>query len=400
MELVVEPLDGPVDDAPRISVSGRPEAASINLTIDVVDAAGHAWRSVSVVENGTSPGQPWWSMEFVSRDVAPTAFTAPSDQLVYRLTATAGRETATADVVRRWRADGLTVTSVDGPGFKLTTFTPSVADAPSVLLVPGFTGVEGIAPQAALLASKGYRSGILVYADAPGLPESLRQVPIEALAAGYQAFAADRPTAVLTTSLGTAGVFSMLAAMPHIRPVAVIGIAATSVVWQALPAGGAPPKASMWTLGGEDLPWLPSHGELALAQVVKHATIDRLHRQPKTKALKLRAGYARGLTELASHPAAAIPVERIPCPLLLLSGAADEMWPSDTMAAAIMARRSRDDDQHIDFPEAGHFLRPPITPTTVPYNDNLWSGGTPAGIARAQSDGWSAIHTFLREHLA
>ena len=110
MELVVEPLDGPVDDAPRISVSGRPERESINLTIDVVDAAGHAWRSVSVVGNGTAPRAPWWSMKFVSRDVAPTAFTAPSDQLVYRLTATAGPETATADVVRRWGANDVTVT--------------------------------------------------------------------------------------------------------------------------------------------------------------------------------------------------------------------------------------------------------------------------------------------------
>ena len=47
------------------------------------------------------------------------------------------------------------------------------------------------------------------------------------------------------------------------------------------------------------------------------------------------------------------------------------------------------------FPDAGHFLRPPITPTTVPWNDDLVSGGTAEGNARAQAEGWNAILPFL-----
>ena len=76
--------------------------------------------------------------------------------------------------------------------------------------------------------------------------------------------------------------------------------------------------------------------------------------------------------------------------MLLLSGEADAMWPSTEMAAEIIARRSRADDQHLIFPDAGHFLRSPVTPTTVAHDDDLVSGGTPqatpAHSGRADSD--------------
>ena len=64
----------------------------------------------------------------------------------------------------------------------------------------------------------------------------------------------------------------------------MIVIAPTSVVWQALAKGGRPPKASMWSLDGEPLPWLSSHGEMVIGQVLKHATVDRLRRRPTTHA--------------------------------------------------------------------------------------------------------------------
>ena len=85
--------------------------------------------------------------------------------------------------------------------------------------------------------------------------------------------------------------------------------------------------------------------------------------------------------------------------MLLLSGEA-AMWPSTEMATEIIARRARADDQHLAFPDAGHFLRPLVTPTTVPHNDDLVSGGTAAGTARAQQEGWQAILGFLEHHLA
>jgi hypothetical protein len=53
----------------------------------------------------------------------------------------------------------------------------------------------------------------------------------------------------------------------------------------------------------------------------------------------------------------------------------------------------------LDLPAAGHFLRPPVTPTTVDRSASLVAGGTGAGSARAQRQAWTATLSFLRSTL-
>jgi hypothetical protein len=189
VELSVDPAAGPADVVPRISVTGAPPGTVVELTIEVVDAAGHRWRSVVPLDEGADPAFPWWAMTFASDGVAPTAFVASAERLTYRVSVAAGTARADADAVRWWRADDVRTGKVDGDGFRLVTYTPPGDDAPAVLIVPGSTGVDAVAPQAALLASHGYRTAVLAYANEPGLPDGLREVPLEALAAGYRAFA-------------------------------------------------------------------------------------------------------------------------------------------------------------------------------------------------------------------
>ena len=161
---------------------------------------------------------------------------------------TAGAESAETDAVRWWRADDVQVGKVGGDGFRLVTFTPPGDNGPGVLIVPGSTGVDAVAPQAALLASHGYRTAFLAYAHEPGLPDGIREIPLEVLAGGYRAFATEQAAVVLAASVGTGGAFSMLASTPDVRPRGVIGIAPTSVVWQALAKGGGRrrPRCGAW----------------------------------------------------------------------------------------------------------------------------------------------------------
>jgi hypothetical protein len=69
------------------------------------------------------------------------------------------------------------------------------------------------------------------------------------------------------------------------------------------------------------------------------------------------------------------------------------------MANQLLDRRARAEDRLLAFPEAGHFLRPPVIPTTVSWNDTLYSGGTAAGNARAQAGAWQATLDFLALHV-
>ena len=75
------------------------------------------------------------------------------------------------------------------------------------------------------------------------------------------------------------------------------------------------------------------------------------------------------------------------------------MWPSVEMADQLLDRRARAEDRLLAFPEAGHLLRPPVIPTTVPWSDTLFSGGSAAGNARAQAEGWQATLDFLALHV-
>lgn len=393
MRVTVSPGSTLVDEVPVISVTEGPPDEAVELTIEVVDAAGHRWRSTSQL-GGPDGERRWWDMEFIDENAAPTAFSAPPDELLYTITATAGGEVATTTATRQWLRTGVTEHSVDGDGFRLTIYTPAEPVVGDVLVVPGSTGAAAMKPLAALLASRGYRSAVAAYMQDPGLPTSLVAIPIEVIAAAFRAFS-ERETVVLSASVGTGGVLSALAHILDIDPVGVVAIAPTSVVWQALGEGGPPPNASMWSLAGSPLLWVPSHGERVLGQILRHAVLDRFARHPVPHALRLHDAYAKGLSDSTAVAAAAIPVENIRCPLLLLSGTADDMWPSGQMANAIMSRRQRSDDVHMSFENAGHFLRPPVTPTTVPWNDALVSGGTPEGNAQAQSMGWKAILGFL-----
>jgi dienelactone hydrolase len=389
-----------VDELPLVQVRDAPRGVAITLTVETTDAAGHRWRSVTDLSEDRDSSVAWWSMEFVSSDQAPVAFVAPPDRLDYELRAVAGDATATATATRRW-ANGPASEVIDGEGFRLTIFSPAArGPRPGALVVPGSTGTSAVVPRTALLAAHGYTAGVLSYMGDPGLPSSLQEIPLEAIAAGYRAFAshkavlADR-VVVLAASVGTGGAFAALAAFADLDPQGVVAIAPTHVVWQSLGDGGQPPKTSSWTLAGAPLPWVAIRGERLLPEMVRHAVLKRFRRHPVPTALHLRTAYAAGLRDADATRAAAIGVERIRCPLLLLSGEDDQMWPASEMAAAVISRRGRADDRHLSFAQAGHFLGPPFTPTTVPWNDSLVSGGSAAGNARAQADGWQAILSFL-----
>ncbi len=85
-----------------------------------------------------------------------------------------------------------------------------------------------------------------------------------------------------------------------------------------------------------------------------------------------------------------------------MSGNDDQVWPATEMAVALMRRRAqarRSADRHLSFADAGHIIPPPFMPTTVTWTEDLYSGGTPEGSARASVQAWAEILRFLDEHL-
>jgi dienelactone hydrolase len=110
------------------------------------------------------------------------------------------------------------------------------------------------------------------------------------------------------------------------------------------------------------------------------------------------ASFQGALADPAAVARAAIPVERIHGPVLLINGADDALWPSPEMAAAIMARLAARDhdyrDQHLTYPGAGHIIPLPNEPTTAAVGPGI--GGTPEAVAHAARDAWPRLLQFLQ----
>jgi dienelactone hydrolase len=118
--------------------------------------------------------------------------------------------------------------------------------------------------------------------------------------------------------------------------------------------------------------------------------------------------FLRGLKDRAAVEAAAIAVEKIRGPVLLLSGEDDGLWPSPVLAELAVARLAAHGRRatHRCYPGAGHMFGPVGLPATVntvvhPLRGRpLALGGTPAGNAAAAADSWPRVVQFLRAALA
>jgi dienelactone hydrolase len=403
--LDAQPADGLVDEPITWVTQGVPVGGRVRLAVSGADADGRQWRSsaeYAVGDNGRlvveDPDRPWWSM---TTDVRPAVrFTDPVDEWVCTAEASHGGQTARTTVRRRY-GNGGPVRELSGDRWRLSVW-PASGRAPGVLLVPGTTGIAPLAPRAALLASHGYSTAVVGYMQEPGLPQSLKQIPVEVLAEAAAAFSAldevdgDR-IVVWAQSVATELVLTALSG-PNPPPVrGIVAIAPSDVVWQAMSSGGPPPKASSLTRAGVDLPWVPMRGERLIGQALRHALLRRLlGGASRSTAMRLGAVYSDRNRARAAE--AAIPVERIDAPMLLIAGDADAMWPSVSMAAALAARRGhRPTDRLLVLPGTGHFVAPPATPTTVDRNADLVSGGRPQATAHGQRAAWEAALAFLRD---
>lgn len=301
-------------------------------------------------------------------------------------------------MVRRWLGPGVTATPV-ADGVVGTLCARAGQPAPGVVVLGGSDGnrawPEGVA---ALLASRGFTALALSYFGEAGLPSSLVAVPVEYLGAAISWLRAHplvigKRVAVAGASRGAE--LALLGAAMFAEVGAVVNWAPSSVCWTGLAAGGRPGEPA-WTWGGRALPFVVPESI---------ASPPANERAAATLAPRFSAALARERSQEA-----AIPVERIRSPLLLVSGGDDQLWPSSAMADAVVRRLKAHAHpypvHHLRYPKAGHFAgRPPGMPAAPPCprhpvdGRRYAVGGTPAHDVASGADAWPRIVAFLREHI-
>ena len=339
-----------------------------------VDGQDPDWTAA----DGTAP---IWAMRFDDDGQTPEMFVPPAQP--WRLTieasgvgavastdsgtsahAVAGRRT----VLRHTGAGGLRYehTEIGGlPGMLLSP--PGDAPDGGWPAVACFGGSEGgfesQLSNAAVLASHGFAVLAQAWISETDAGESVCEVPLERFGSALTALAAHDAVdasrvGALAISRGSEG---LLAAVSRGLTPALTGlvlISPSSVSWQALGASGEVPDTASWTAGGLPLPWVPLASGVLMRQIVRNAwTVGRDISRQRPTLLRLRPAYQASLVDVGlldkhgtpTHPdagdghagrhPAVLDATGVRCPLLMIGGRDDQLWPSEPMAAMIADQR-------------------------------------------------------------
>lgn len=257
---------------------------------------------------------------------------------------------------------------------------------PAILVLGGSEGGLGGAAdrQARLLAKEGFAALTIAYYRLPGQPERLEEVPLESFTRALDWLKAQPQVdparlAIAGTSKGAEA--ALLVASRRADVAAVVAAVPSHVVWQGFDWNFSRVTTSSWSEAGRPMPFLP----------ITDAGWDG-------------DVYSTALRTAERHPDAAIPVERIAGPVLLLCGEEDSLWPSCPMARAAKARRDAAGGGRetivLAYRDAGHFgVGPPLAPgRDVPAMITMF-GGTKDGNLAARADGWPRTIAFLERAL-
>ena len=417
----LDPADVLADEVAGVRVTGAEPGAIVTVTAETIDAFGHRWRSTTTADadaTGTldvaDPDALIWSMAFDSPDATPDLFIPPSEPAMTLVVAEAAGKRSHATLVRHAVAPDVDVQEVQTSSVIGRLFLPSSATpAPGVVLFPGSEGgLDSQTSNAALLASHGCVALVAATfaGDGPpldGVPARLERVPLERFTdavrwlAGHDHVDPTRVSA-MAVSRGSEGLLAAASRVPDLPVRSIVAVSPSSATWVGLGEQGSLQGIPAWTFGGDDLPAVQTDDRAVLSDIARQAVHRRGRRARFGPALlHLSRGYASKLDDPEVTGAAAIESDRIAVPLLLVAGGADGVWPSSEMARRLLERRRKAgvpaaaSDQLLIYPGAGHLIRLGCWPTTVTHAGSIDLGGTPEGLASAQSDLTPRVIAFV-----
>ena len=421
--IVVDQPDALVDAAIAIELRGFPPRQPVTVTAIQTLFSKSRWRAhatfmsdddgcvhvarqapVSGTYDGVSAMGLIWSAERLPGEVQ-----TPPDGFIMQpwfahLEATSPDGTrAELTLERRVAGPGVTRHPIRTDGIVGTLFLPPGAGPhPAVIVLTG--GGGGIDEyRGAILASHGYAALNLGYFAMAGLPRGLVNIPLEYFENAIrwmraQPWLRDRFLAVWGESRG--GELALLLGATFTEINAVIAWVPSGVVFWALglaEPGDTRPRAA-WTFRGKPLPYLQEN----------NASMEPSPAVEPERPVAFAPVYLSHLRDARAVERATIPVEKTRGPILLVSGADDQMWPSSTLADIAMRRlethRHPYPFRHLKYEGAGHLILVPGGPRTTRtlglrvegMSGRLLSmGGTAKADAAAGVDAWRSLLEFL-----
>jgi dienelactone hydrolase len=279
-------------------------------------------------------------------------------------------------------------TEIREKGLVGTLFTPPASRASSAIIVLGGSSGGLAEGRAAMLANRGFSALALAYFAYPGLSEQLEEIPLEYFETAIDFLKENHETVGLYgISRGAEAALLTATHFPD-KVDAVAGVVPSSIVLAGFPNR----SKSAWTLQNIPLDFSPFEER-------KWGSDEG--QNPK-EAIRLTPLFLQSMSK-PGYKEAPIPVEKIRCPVLLISGTDDQMWPSHRFAADAASRISAP-CTHICYENAGHHISYPYQPVcTVDFHPTAkaWFdfGGTKEANAVANEDSWNQLIQFFSEIL-
>lgn len=423
--LLVTPEITLIDAPVTLRLHGLPPGQNVSLRAWLDDTQGNRWASWArfradahgTIDVGTQrpeegtyqdadPMGLFWSMNPLPLGERPRPFISSAERpLMVTLTAEVdGMLFMQKQLTRLFLGPGVRKVSLQGTPVVGSLFLPCSSNpCPGLLLLGGSSGAV-LEQQAALLASHGYCALALAYFGKDRLPAELTEIPLEYFGQALQWLQNQEEVlpnklAVLGISKGAEAVLLLASTFESIK--AVVSYAPSAVVYEGLAGSEENQNKSSWSYQGKSLPFLsqaPSPSLLAYEQQCLRENIP----------VAFRSRYLFSFEQRGRDEQAAIPVEKVNGPVLLISGQDDQMWPSEHFGFLVEQRLKQrgfpHDVLHLTYENAGHKIGIPFLPTTTlhqtyhPVADILCAyGGTPAGNAFASAHSWQHLFVFLEK---
>ena len=421
---MITPAKTLIDKPIEISISNLAAHEKITLEASCKDKDNNTWISratfhandkgvVNVAKQPTTSGSYngvdsmglFWSM--VPTNKKAQYFSFDKHALAISLSVFSGDKCkAHKTIYRLFVSPDVEKRAIHEQGIVGTLFYPKHAKKlPGIIVVPGSDG--GIPKTTSqLLASHSYVVLALGYFAAEGLPEKLENIPLEYFQNAIQWFKKQqevdsRSIALFGGSRGGELVLLLAATFPQAMH-AVIAYVPSNLVY-----GGFPQlNKSAWIYKNLSLPFMPSPSNEEILEAVKKGLIP-FHKGTFEDPYEITTNFLYGMKKFHHDiEVATIPVENIRCPILLLSGEDDKMWPSTLYSSLVMEQLDKKGSaivkKHVHFSQAGHGFEFPYVPSSSkPFYHPIgkfWCtlGGTAAGNARANKESWQEVLNFLK----
>lgn len=275
----------------------------------------------------------------------------------------------------------VTVEAVDSPGraaLQGNLFLPGQLNGWGVLALNGSSGRLD-EYTARLLAGTGAVAFAQRWFGQPGLPSEVSEVPLELFVEGIDLLVSRGCSRIALTGRSRGAEAALLVAANDERVKLVVAMSPSSVAWAGTGTDGRP----SWTFRGRPIPFVSydlSWWNEAHPSLVEYR--DYHERSLRMNPMETTRAY--------------IEVERSHAHFILVAGAADALWPSDTMAGSI-AQRLRDRERSCTLlvhPDAGHRILLPGE--TTPRSQLHAHGGSDHADAELGKVAWEAVVEHMR----